>query len=90
MWQAWSFARNSHWSFRIQGLTSATSKQWTGSPNIRPNSLAAVPLIVRGEVVGVLEALNKRDDEHYTEEDITILETLGALAAQAMKNVGLE
>jgi len=54
------------------------------------NSLAAVPLIVRGEVIGVLEALNKRDDAHYTEEDLTILETLGALAAQAMKNVGLE
>jgi len=54
------------------------------------NSLAAVPLIVRGEVVGVLEALNKQDDEHYTEEDLTILETLGALAAQAMKNVALE
>lgn len=54
------------------------------------NSLVAVPLIVHGEVVGVLEALNKRDDTHYTEEDITILETLGALAAQAMKNVNLE
>jgi signal transduction histidine kinase len=54
------------------------------------NSLAAVPLIVRGEVVGVLEALNKRDDAHYTEEDLTILETLGALAAQAMRNVALE
>ena len=53
------------------------------------NSLAAVPLIVRGEVVGVLEALNKRDDAHYTEDDITILETLGAIAAQAMKNVSL-
>ncbi|HKJ39751.1 MAG TPA: HAMP domain-containing sensor histidine kinase, partial [Anaerolineales bacterium] len=38
----------------------------------------------------VIEALNKRDDAHYTEEDLTILETLGALAAQAMKNVGLE
>jgi len=54
------------------------------------NSLVAVPLIVRGQVVGVLEALNKRDDEHYTEEDITILETLGALAAQAMRNVALD
>jgi signal transduction histidine kinase len=41
-------------------------------------------------VVGVLEALNKRDDAHYTEEDLTILETLGALAAQAMRNVNLE
>lgn len=53
-------------------------------------SLAAVPLIVRGETVGVLEALNKRDDAHYTEEDLTILMTLGAIAAQAMRNVHLE
>ncbi len=53
------------------------------------NSLVAVPLVVRGEVVGVLEALNKKDDAHYTEEDLTILETLGALAAQAMQNVDL-
>ena len=54
------------------------------------HSLAAVPLVARGEVVGVLEALNKKDDAHYTEEDLTILETLGALAAQAMKNATLQ
>jgi signal transduction histidine kinase len=53
-------------------------------------SLAAVPLIVHGEVIGVLEALNKKDDAHYTEEDLTILATLGALAAQAMRNTELE
>jgi signal transduction histidine kinase len=53
-------------------------------------SLIAVPLMVRGEVVGVLEALNKKDDSHYTEQDLTILETLGALAAQAMKNAELQ
>jgi signal transduction histidine kinase len=53
-------------------------------------SLAAVPLIVRGQTVGVLEALNKRDNAHYTEEDLTILASLGALAAQAMRNVNLE
>jgi signal transduction histidine kinase len=53
-------------------------------------SLAAVPIIVRGEPVGVLEALNKRDNAHYTEEDLTILATLAALAAQAMRNVHLE
>jgi signal transduction histidine kinase len=53
-------------------------------------SLVAVPLMVRGEVVGVLEALNKKDDAHYTEEDLTILETLGALAAQAMQNMDLQ
>jgi len=54
------------------------------------HSLAAVPLVVRGEVVGVLEALNKKDDAHYTEEDLTILATLGAIAAQAMRNIHLE
>ena len=54
------------------------------------HSLVAVPLMVRGEVVGVLEALNKKDDAHYTEEDLTILETLGALAAQAMRNASLQ
>ena len=53
------------------------------------HSLAAVPLIVSGEVIGVLEALNKKDNAHYTEEDLTILETLGALAAQAMQNLAL-
>ena len=54
------------------------------------HSLVAVPLMVRGEVVGVLEALNKKDDAHYTEEDLTILETLGALAALAIQNVDLQ
>jgi signal transduction histidine kinase len=54
------------------------------------HSLVAVPLIVRGDVVGVLEALNKKDNAHYTEEDLTILETLAALAAQAMQNVTLQ
>jgi signal transduction histidine kinase len=54
------------------------------------HSLVAVPLMVRGEVVGVLEALNKKDDAHYTEEDLTILETLAALAAQAIKNASLQ
>lgn len=54
------------------------------------HSLVAVPLMVRGEVLGVLEALNKKDNAHYTEEDLTILETLGALAAQAIQNVNLQ
>src|SRR5512139_337938 len=54
------------------------------------HSLVAVPLMVRGEVVGVLEALNKKDGAHYTEHDLAILETLAALAAQAMQNTNLQ
>lgn len=58
--------------------------------NHETHSLVAVPLTVRGEVIGVLEALNKKDAAHYTEEDLTILETLAALAAQAIKNMDLQ
>lgn len=57
--------------------------------NHQTHSLVAVPLIVRGDTLGVLEVLNKKDDAHYTEEDLTILETLGALAAQSMQSVDL-
>ncbi len=52
-------------------------------------SLAAVPLVARGEVIGVLEAINKKDNAHYNEQDLAILATLGALAAQAMQNDNL-
>lgn len=54
------------------------------------HSLAAVPIIVQGETIGVLEALNKRDNAHYTEEDAAILATLAAIAGQAMRNAHLE
>ncbi|OQY87296.1 MAG: hypothetical protein B6D38_12870 [Anaerolineae bacterium UTCFX1] len=49
-------------------------------------SLAVVPLIVRGETIGALEAVNKKDNERYNEEDLTILTALGALTAQAIQN----
>jgi signal transduction histidine kinase len=53
------------------------------------HSLVAVPLMAQGEVLGVLETLNKKAAAHYTEEDLDILETLAALAAQAIQNANL-
>lgn len=52
-------------------------------------SLLAVPLLVGGKPLGVLEAVNKAKD-HYTEEDITILATLAAPAALAIHNINLQ
>jgi signal transduction histidine kinase len=49
-------------------------------------SLLAVPLILRGQVLGVIEVLNKTGNVHYTEEDVAILETLATLAAFAMRD----
>lgn len=53
-------------------------------------SLLAVPLFHAGQAIGVMEALNKSGDDHYTEEDAAILETLAALACLAIRNDMLE
>jgi signal transduction histidine kinase len=49
-------------------------------------SVLAVPVIFKGETLGVLETVNKTGSAHYTEEDITILETLASQAAIAIQN----
>lgn len=46
-------------------------------------SLIAVPLIFRGQTIGVLEAINKRDSSQYNEDDLMILDTLASQAAVA-------
>ncbi len=48
-------------------------------------SMLAVPLIFKGQTLGVLEAANKTNNAHYTEEDLTILETLASSAAIAIQ-----
>ena len=53
------------------------------------HSLLAVPLMVMGKPLGVLEAVNKTS-AHYTEEDITILETLALPVALAIQSANLE
>ena len=52
----------------------------------RTRSLLAVPLAFRGEPMGVMEAVNKPGLEGYTQNDVEILETLGAFAANAIFN----
>ena len=53
-------------------------------------SILAVPLMVKGQPLGVLEVVNKIGDVHYTEDDLTILETLAAPAALAIHNADLQ
>ncbi len=49
-------------------------------------SLLAVPMYFHGEPVGVIEAINKANNAHYTAEDQTILETLAAQMALFVQN----
>jgi signal transduction histidine kinase len=49
-------------------------------------SILAVPIIYKGETLGVLEAVNKTEQANYTEEDFKILETLASQTAVAIQN----
>jgi signal transduction histidine kinase len=53
------------------------------------HSLLAVPLIVKGTTIGVLEAMNKANSETFDEDDVNLLSTLAAQAAVAIENVRL-
>ncbi len=53
-------------------------------------SLVAVPLTYGKETLGVLEALNKTNNAHYTEDDVTILEILGFFGSLALWNLNLQ
>jgi len=57
--------------------------------NFVTRSLMAVPITFQGEKLGVLEVVNKAGAAHYTEEDLTILETLASQAAIAIQNTHL-
>ena len=48
-------------------------------------SLLAVPLVLRGQALGVIEVFNKTGSANYTEEDVVILQTLALLAAFALQ-----
>ena len=60
-------------------------EQTTGIPT---KSILGIPLITKNKVVGVLEALNKREGD-FTSSDENLLTVLGAQAAVAIENARL-
>ncbi|HSH03006.1 MAG TPA: HAMP domain-containing sensor histidine kinase [Anaerolineae bacterium] len=68
------------------------SRHYTGVDMVIDNqtrSLLAVPLIIKGQVIGVLETINKFDDKAYTRHDLAILQVLAGQAAVAIENARL-
>jgi len=49
-------------------------------------SIMAVPLVARNKVIGVLEAMNKREGSEFTDEDMELITVLGDQAAVAVQN----
>lgn len=54
-------------------------------PELQARSILAVPMVVGGIAMGVLCAVNKRD-EAYDKEDVLVMESLAAQAAIALEN----
>jgi len=59
------------------------------STDFETQSILGVPLRVRNQVIGVLEVVNKKNEEGFTQDDIQIAETLAAHAAIAIENTRL-
>ncbi len=53
------------------------------------SSLLAVPLIAKGEAIGVLEVLNKTSEQPFDQQDNDLLMALAGQAAVAIKNARL-
>jgi signal transduction histidine kinase len=49
-------------------------------------NIIVVPMMIKGQPIGVMEAVNKISRANYTEEDVSTLETLAAQAAVAIQN----
>ena len=55
----------------------------------KTKSMLAVPLDIRGRIIGVVELINKRDGSGFTERDQEIASAFAAQAAVAIENARL-
>jgi serine phosphatase RsbU (regulator of sigma subunit) len=56
---------------------------------IKVRSLVAIPLVRRGLVRGVLEVVNRKQDDEFTADDLVLLNALGEHVAVAIANARL-
>jgi len=54
-----------------------------------PRSVVCVPLVIKGEVIGAIEVLNKLDGNNFNEHDAQILAGLANNAALTIENIRL-
>jgi len=52
-------------------------------------SIAAVPLQLKGEVIGILEAVNKQAEQGFDDDDLQLMISIAAQAAVALENAKL-
>lgn len=65
------------------------AKMFDKSSGFQTRQLIAVPMITRGELVGVSEVLNRRGNRPFSETDLGLLTSLSNLASVAITNTKL-
>jgi HD-GYP domain-containing protein (c-di-GMP phosphodiesterase class II) len=65
------------------------SAQFDQASGFKTRSILCVPMIAGGELVGVLEILNKKESSGFTQADQCLLESMAGLAALAIANARL-
>lgn len=60
-----------------------------GAIEYEPEKVACVPMTLHGEVIGVIEAMNKRDGSDFTEYDASLLTVIAQEAALFLENARL-
>jgi len=86
----WVFGNNKTLIAQDVGQDPRHFKAVDQATNFTTTSLLGVPIRYQGETIGVLEVVNKADDAHYTEDDVTILEMLALYAGMSLWNSNLE
>ncbi len=64
-------------------------EQIPDSVNFEVTSQICVPLVTRGEKIGVIQVLNKIDDEPFDDDDLSLLTSFAAQSATAIENARL-
>ena len=58
--------------------------EWDRRAGFETRSLIAMPLSARGRVLGVIEVINKRSGEKFTDDDASLLAILASISASAL------
>ena len=73
----------------INDLTSDDRFRLVAGEDFPIRSLLSVPLRAKGEMVGLLNAFNKRDPEGFTQEDQRLLSIIASQSSQIVENARL-
>jgi len=62
------------------------NKKFDTAVNFNTKSIICVPMLLEGEVIGVIEVINKKSDDRFNEEDKDILSSFANQAVIALRN----